>query len=183
LVGAVALAAGACGGGTDGTDAATADRAAASQSQAPGVEPVASRGYPREAATPAELQDLRAEGHDGFDRITIELGGTAAPSYRVAPVPGPVEMEDSDGPAPIEGETFLEIRFAGASAQTRSGTRSFQGPDRVPVPDGGVVTEVVRTGGTGGPLVFAVGLRAEAPFTVAVERDPTRLVVDVETGA
>jgi hypothetical protein len=183
LAGALALAAAACGGGTDGTDAATADRAAASQTQAPGVEPVTSRGYPREAATPAELQDLRAEGHDGFDRVTIELAGTAAPSYRVAPVRGPIEMEDSEGPAPIEGEAFLEIRFAGASAQTRSGTRSFQGPDRVPVPDGTVVTEVVRTGGTGGPLVFTVGLRAEAPFAVSVGSDPTRLVVDVGAGA
>lgn len=175
---------GAACGGASGTE--TTGAGAAGQSEPPAMvgEParqaVASDDYPRAGGEPALLGDVWASSHDGFDRVVVELRGDT-PSYRVAPVEGPVALEDSDDPAPIAGTSFIEVRLAPASVLTPSGARSFEGPDRVPVPDGGVVTEVVRTGGTGGPLTFAVGLDAPASFAVALRE--AQLVVDIAHGS
>jgi hypothetical protein len=145
----------------------------------PSAGPTASGDYPRSAGDPALLADVRAEGHEGFDRVVVELTGAEVPSYRVAAVEPPIERDDADGTAPVAGEAFLEIRLTPASVLDASGSRSYEGPDRIPVADGAVVTEVVRTGGTEGPLTFTVGLTSASPFAVDVLDDPTRLVVDI----
>lgn len=141
--------------------------------------PVASAGSPRPGGEAALLADVRVESHGGFDRIVVELTGGGVPSYQVAPVEPPIGRDDSDGPTPVAGEAFLEIRLTPASVLDPSGARTYQGPDRLPVPDGEVVTEVVRTGGTRGPLAFTVGLGAAARVAVDELDSPTRLVIDV----
>lgn len=140
--------------------------------------PVESEDQPR-AAEEALLADVRAAGHDGFDRVVVELTGAGEPAYRVAPVEPPIGRDDIDEPVPIEGEAFLEIRLPSGSLLDASGDRSYEGEDRIPVAGGDVVTEVVRTGGTAGPVAFTVGLDRAAPFAVDVLADPTRLVVDI----
>jgi hypothetical protein len=145
----------------------------------PDAGPTASGDYPRSGSDPASLADVRTEGHEGFDRVVVELSGAEVPSYRVAAVEPPIERDDGDGTAPVAGEAFLEIRLSPASVLDASGSRSYEGPDRIPVADGAVVIEVVRTGGTEGPLTFTVGLMSAAPFAVDVLDNPTRLVVDI----
>jgi hypothetical protein len=149
----------------------------------PNTGPAASGGYPSAGGEPALLADVRAESHEGFDRLVVELIGAEMPSYRVAPVEPPIDRADGDGggdgTAPVAGEAFVEIRLSPASVLDASGSRTYEGPDRIPVADGAVVTEVVRTGGTEGPLTFAVGLSSASPFAVGVLDNPTRLVVDI----
>lgn len=145
----------------------------------PTAGPIASDDYPRSGAEPSLLSDVRAESHDGFDRIVVELTGAEVPSYRVAEIAPPIGRDDSDGATPVAGEAFLEIRLSPAGVLDPSGARSYQGPDRITVADGAIVTEVVRTGGTEGPLAFAVGLESSSPFAVGVRDDPARLVVDI----
>jgi hypothetical protein len=145
----------------------------------PNAGPAASGGYPRAGGEPALLADVRSESHEGFDRVVVELTGGAVPNYRVSPVEPPIERGDGDGTAPVAGGAFLEIRLTPASVLDPSGSRTYEGPDRIPVADGAAVTEVVRTGGTEGPLTFAVGLTSASPFAVEVLDNPARLVVDI----
>jgi hypothetical protein len=145
----------------------------------PNTGPAASGGYPRAGGESALLADVRSESHEGFDRVVVELTGGAVPNYRVSPVEPPIERGDGDGTAPVAGGAFLEIRLTPASVLDPSGSRTYEGPDRIPVADGAAVTEVVRTGGTEGPLTFAVGLTSASPFAVEVLDNPARLVVDI----
>lgn len=144
----------------------------------PTAGPAASGDHARSGEEPALLADVRAEGHEGFDRVVVELDGAEVPSYRVAAVEPPIQRDDA-GTAPVAGHAFVEIRLSPASVLDASGSRSYEGPDRIPVADGSVVTEVVRTGGTEGPLTFTVGLTSASPFAVDVLDNPTRLVVDI----
>jgi hypothetical protein len=141
--------------------------------------PTVSDGEPRADSAPAVLADVRAEGHEGFDRVVVELDGPDVPGYRVALVDPPIRRDDSVDATPVAGEAFLEIRLAPASVLDASGSRGYEGPDRIPVADGTVVTEVVRTGGTEGPLTFTVGLGTVSSFAVGVLEGPARLVVDI----
>jgi hypothetical protein len=148
----------------------------------PTDQPVDSDGPAAPDDEPALLSDVRVESHEGFDRLVVELAGDVVPDYRVAPVEPPFRRDDSDSTAPVSGTAFLEISLTPASLLDASGTRTYQGPDRIPLPRGQVVTEVVRTGGTQGPLAFVVGLGGAARFAVDVLEGPTRLVVDIVAG-
>lgn len=148
----------------------------------PGTGPVQAGDFPAVTGPTAHLTDVRTARHDGFDRVVLEFAGTAAPGYRVAYVEPPITEDGSGAEVPVPGAAFLEVRAAPASGVDLSGDEpreTYTGPDRVAPTDGGVVTEVVRTGDFEGQLAWTIGLQQRVPFGVAVLEEPTRLVVDV----
>ncbi|MGY2075984.1 AMIN-like domain-containing (lipo)protein [Blastococcus sp. SYSU DS0828] len=182
------------GGSSDGDAAATASPTASptttalSDDQAvepvgdPGTAAVQGGGFPDADRPVAHLADVRAAGHDGFDRVVLEFEGDRVPSYRVSYVEPPVTQDASGRPVEIEGNAFLELRTSPASTVDLSGERPeqvYEGPERIEPTGGSVVTEVVQTGDFEANMAWTVGLQERVSFGVATLADPLRLVVDV----
>jgi hypothetical protein len=56
---------------------------------------------------------------------------------------------------------------------------SYRGPDRIALPGGAAVREVVKIGDWEATLVWVAGTGGELPFAVAELQHPARLVIDV----
>jgi hypothetical protein len=124
------------------------------------------------------LTDVRVGHHDAVDRVVLEFEGSGVPGWRVEHVDEAV-LDGSGHPVRLDGGTILQI---GVSGTEWPGPASayYDGPDRVPAPPGGPLTEV-HVGGTfeGYTQVFA-GAEDPTRFEVFVLTGPPRLVVDVE---
>lgn len=148
----------------------------------PGTGPVQAGDFPAVTGPTAQLTAVRTARHDGFDRVVLEFAGDVPPGYRVSYVEPPITEDGSGAEIPVPGSAFLQVRATPASGVDLSGDvprETYTGPDRVAPVDGGVVTEVVRTGDFEGQVAWTIGLQQRVPFGVAVLEDPTRLVVDV----
>jgi hypothetical protein len=142
-----------------------------------GTDPVVVAGTP---ADTSHLVDVRVAGHDGHDRVVLELDG-ALPSVDVRYADGPVTASGSGEVVPVDGAAVLTVRLEPASGVDLSGPtliETYPGPARVRG-DTATVTEVVRTGDFEGVLEWAVGLDRRAPFRVSTETAPARVVIDV----
>ena len=150
----------------------------------PRTEAIASDDFPAgfEGET-AYLVDVRLAPHEGFDRVVFELRGDDVPAYRVRPVDPPIRQAGSGHEVDVEGEAHLELTAQPASGVDLRGDDGYEetytGADRLPLPDGNIVREVVLTGDYEATLSWVVGLAEDAPFAVAVLRDPLRIVIDV----
>lgn len=147
-----------------------------------GTESILSHGFPSGAGEIAHLVDVRAAGHETFDRVVLEFDGDDMPSYRVTYVQPPVLRDGSGGNVSLAGDAFLELRLTPASGWDLTGAqprRTYDGPERLRPPFGTVVAEVVRTGDFEATLAWTVGLGYRAPFAVAMFDGPLRLVVDI----
>lgn len=132
----------------------------------------------------ALLTDVRVGEHEGFDRIVFEFAGNTVPSYRVAPADPPLTASGSGREVEVEGDSFLEVAFSGASGVDLSGgqpVETYTGPDRVDGDDTRTVTQVVQLGDFEGELRWVVGLSQQMPFSVGTLSGPARLVVDVQS--
>lgn len=128
----------------------------------------------------AHLVDVRVGGHDCFDRVAFELGGTGLPGYAVSYQPGPITEDASGEPVAVAGSAFLVVRMEPASGfDVDAGTPTYAGPERIAGPGGGPVAEVVRSGDFEAVLTWVIGVEGERPFTVNELGDPSRLVIDV----
>jgi len=185
----------ACAGADDGREASDSDVLTAgfrtavhpetsSDQLAPLGQPttgaVESDGFPG-GGEPTQLTDVRAAGHESFDRVVLEFAGPA-PEYRVAYVEPPVREQGSGRAVDVEGEAFLQITASPASGVSLGEDEireTYDGPDRLDPPYADVITEVVSTGDYEATLTWVIGLEHRVPFGVVVLEDPTRLVVDV----
>jgi hypothetical protein len=127
-------------------------------------------GYGVVARSPGRLTDVRVAAHDGFDRIVLEFDGAEVPGYKIAYVPPPVTADASGAVVPVEGTAFLQLATAPAAGAPR---------ERIAVPDGAAVRELVKIGDWEGTVTWAAGVDGERSFAVAELVQPTRLVVDV----
>jgi hypothetical protein len=135
----------------------------------------------------AVLTDVRAGQQACYDRLVLDLRGTAdVASWRVQYV-DQVRQEASGRPVPLRGGAFLQIS-AGASDHTAAGTPTYRPADpRELVGVGGFRTfrQVAWAGSFEGVSQIGLGVRGRLPFRVfAVPGIPetangTRVVIDV----
>ena len=121
-----------------------------------------------------QLVDVRVGDHDGFDRVVLELSGTATPGWGVSWSDEAV-AEGSGDVVPLEGDHVLTISASG-TAMPEPG--SFQVPARLG-PAGAVAEVQVNGWFEGYTQVFAGVEGDERPFRVFTLTDPPRLVVDI----
>jgi len=121
-----------------------------------------------------QLVDVRVGEHDGFDRVVLELSGTATPGWGVAWSDEAV-AEGSGDVVPLEGDRVLTISASG-TAMPEPG--SFEVPARLG-PSGAVAEVQVNGWFEGYTQVFAGVEGDERPFRVFTLTDPPRLVVDI----
>lgn len=121
-----------------------------------------------------QLVDVRVGDHDGFDRVVLELSGTATPGWGVAWSDEAV-AEGSGDVVPLEGDHVLTI---GASGTAMPEPGSFEVPARLG-PAGAVAEVQVNGWFEGYTQVFAGVEGDERPFRVFTLTDPPRLVVDI----
>lgn len=125
--------------------------------------------------------DVRAAGHEGFDRVVVELAGTGAPGWVVRPLDAPL-AEGSGEERDVSGETFLGLVVRGVGLPQDTGVPEYGGPREVVPSDTGVVVEVEAGGVLEGAWDGVVGLTAQRPFRVFALEDPPRVVLDVAHG-
>jgi len=130
-------------------------------------------GYGVGSRSPGRLTDVRVAAHDGFDRIVLEFDGAEVPGYQVAYIPPPVTADASGAVVPVEGTAFLQLAVSPAAGAPS---------ERIAVPDGVAVRELVKIGDWEGTVTWAAGVDGERPFAVAELAHPTRLVIDVLRG-
>jgi len=121
-----------------------------------------------------QLVDVRVGEHDGFDRVALELSGTATPGWGVAWSDEAV-AEGSGDVVPLEGDHVLTISASG-TAMPEPG--SFEVPARLG-PAGAVAEVQVNGWFEGYTQVFAGVEGDERPFRVFTLTNPPRLVVDI----
>jgi hypothetical protein len=121
-----------------------------------------------------QLVDVRAGEHDGFDRVVLELSGTATPGWGVAWSDEAV-AEGSGDVVPLEGDHVLTISASGTALPEPG---SFEVPARLG-PAGAVAEVQVNGWFEGYTQVFAGVEGEERPFRVFTLADPPRLVVDI----
>ena len=121
-----------------------------------------------------QLVDVRVGEHDGFDRVVLELSGTATPGWGVAWSDEAV-AEGSGDVVPLEGDHVLTISASG-TAMPEPG--SFEVPARLG-PAGAVAEVQVNGWFEGYTQVFAGVEGDERPFRIFTLTDPPRLVVDI----
>ena len=121
-----------------------------------------------------QLVDVRVGEHDGFDRVVLELSGTATPGWGVAWSDEAI-AEGSGDVVPLEGDHVLTISASG-TAMPDAG--SFEVPARLG-PAGDVAEVQVNGWFEGYTQVFAGVEGDERPFRVFTLTDPPRLVVDI----
>ena len=121
-----------------------------------------------------QLVDVRVGEHDGFDRVVLELSGTATPGWGVAWSDEAV-AEGSGDVVPLEGDHVLTISASGTALPEPG---SFEVPARLG-PAGAVAEVQVNGWFEGYTQVFAGVEGEERPFRVFTLADPPRLVVDI----
>ncbi|MGY2003713.1 AMIN-like domain-containing (lipo)protein [Blastococcus sp. SYSU DS1024] len=147
----------------------------------PGTDTVETGDFPG-GGTPAYLTDVRAAGHEDFDRFVLEFEGEEVPSYRVGYVEPPITEDGSGRQVGVAGSAFLEVRVSPASGVDLSGDEpreTYPGRDQITAPGGQVIAEAVKTGDFEAMLTWTIGLEERVPFGVTTFSDPARLVVDV----
>ena len=121
-----------------------------------------------------QLVDVRLGDHDGFDRVVLELSGTATPGWSVSWEDEAV-ADGSGDVVPLEGDRVLTISASG-TAMPEPG--SFEVPARLG--PAGALAEVQVNGWFEGYTQVFAGIKGDPrPFRVFTLTDPPRLVVDV----
>jgi hypothetical protein len=122
---------------------------------------------------------VRVARQDGFDRVVLELAGSAegVPGWRIGYENDP-RRDGSGDPVDVQGASVLVVRVLGAGYPFDTGQTEASS---VSVPaDTGVVQDVVLGSVFEGTYEAFVGVRSQTPFQVTRLADPTRLAVDIE---
>lgn len=149
--------------------AATADPDIVLATAAAGVNSAPKTARP---SAPAHLAvtGVRVGSHEDVDRVVVDFTGGGEPGWFADYVTTP-RQEFLGQPLEVEGAAYLNVLIDGT---TYPQDISF---DRV---NGtGSVVEVVNGGTAGGRSQILIGLRSEAPYSVSVVPNPTRLVIDI----
>lgn len=136
-------------------------------------------GAPQTDAIGLSLTHISVAPGDGYDRVTIQFSGPAAPGWDVRYVGQPVRISTND-PFPVAGVTILEVRLREAPNPFSTGAPPYTGPAVLPGPAGGSIAEV-KLGGTFRNVTQAfIGTsRKYPPFRVTALESPPRIVVDI----
>ncbi|MDH6540510.1 hypothetical protein ACFXJO_09965 [Streptomyces lavendulae] len=120
--------------------------------------------------------NARWGGHCTYDRIVIDLQGSAPP-VTVTPVPQLV-YDGSGKPVPLAGKYFLEIRLHPAAGHDDAGQNVYQGPKLQKIYLS-KLKGLALTGDYEGYVTFGAAFDTKPAFTTSVLHSPERYVVDV----
>jgi hypothetical protein len=127
------------------------------------------------------VSDIRIGGHDGFDRVVFELGGTGTPGWNVQYVDA-ASSQGSGTAVGVTGDAILQVTLTGAGYPYDTGVEEFaRGP--LTSAESTVVSEVVWDATFEGTSVAFIGATAKYPFRVYALTDPARVVVEVAHAA
>jgi hypothetical protein len=138
------------------------------------------------AAAPAGAQSaptlvaVRAGRHAGFDRVVFEFRGPIPATRQVRWVDQLVQ-DGSGEPVPVAGGADLEVVFQGANAHDDRG-RPTVSPRRFS-PGFTALKEVAQVGDFEAVVGYGLGVDRKRPLEVSTLSGPSRLVVDIQTGA
>jgi hypothetical protein len=138
------------------------------------------------AAAPAGAQSaptlvaVRAGRHAGFDRVVFEFRGPIPATRQVRWVDQLVQ-DGSGEPVPVAGGADLEVVFQGANAHDDRGRPTVL-PRRFS-PGFTALKEVAQVGDFEAVVAYGLGVDLKRPLEVSTLSGPSRLVVDIQTGA
>lgn len=151
-------------------------------------DPAPAGDYSTQAAeaTPGDgsylgIKDVRIGSHDGFDRIVIEFIGEGEPGYWVRYEDMPTQ-QGSGNPISVSGAHKLAIDVRGTGYPFDFNVEDYPtGPVK---PEGTSAISEVRGFGTfEGSTQYVAGVDGECrPFKVFKAQNPTRLIIDIQTG-
>ena len=127
----------------------------------------------------APITNVRAGRHACFDRVVIDISGTAN-GYHVQYVSA-VHSEGSGQLLPLRGGAFLEVVvFDPAYNSSYISTYNPANPSELVNVSGWQTLRQLSFGGSfEGYTTIGLGVRARLPFEVFVLTGPTRIVIDV----
>lgn len=120
--------------------------------------------------------NARWGGHCTYDRIVIDLQGSAPP-VTVTPV-SQLVYDGSGKPVPLAGKYFLEIRLHPAAGHDDAGQNVYQGPKLQKIYLS-KLKGLALTGDYEGYVTFGAAFDTQPAFTTSVLHSPERYVVDV----
>jgi hypothetical protein len=124
------------------------------------------------------VSDIRVGGHDGFDRVVLEVGGEGTPGWDVRYVDQASSQGKGD-PVEVAGDAVLQVTLTGAGYPYDTGVEEYSAASPLSAADTDAVTEVVFDATFEGTTVAFVGTTARAPFRVYLLESPTRVVLEV----
>ncbi|WP_097182585.1 AMIN-like domain-containing (lipo)protein [Blastococcus haudaquaticus] len=127
------------------------------------------------------VSDIRIGGHDGFDRVVFEVGGTGTPGWDVQYVDA-ASSQGSGEAIDVAGDAVLQVTLTGAGYPYDTGVEEYAGGPLTSAAST-VVTEVVWDATYEGTSVAFIGATTEYPFRVYALSDPARVVVEVAHAA
>ena len=151
------------------------------------VEPV--EGVPSTQARDAEgtpgvkaVTEVRTGAHDRFDRIAFEVAGDGEVGWAIDYVSEALEPGTGD-PIEVAGDAILRVEIAEVSlpADLPDDIETWA-TDRLGLPDGIAITEVVNGTVFEGRHTIFIGTTGVLPYVVQRLSDPQRVVVDVFRG-
>ncbi|WRZ88306.1 hypothetical protein OHB54_04130 [Streptomyces sp. NBC_01007] len=124
---------------------------------------------------PARIVNARWAGHCTYDRLAIDVRGTA-PAVTVKPVQTP-RYDPSGKKVPLTGKYFLEIRLSPAVAHDSAGRSVYQGPRlvKIQLPK---LKGLALTGDFEGVVNFATAFQTKPTYKVFKLHSPERVVLD-----
>jgi hypothetical protein len=123
------------------------------------------------------VSDIRIGGHDGYDRVVFEVGGTGTPGWDVRYVDEATSQGSGDA-VEVAGDAVLQVTLTGAGYPYETGVDEFSG-GALTGSGTSSVTEVVYDATFEGTAVAFVGTGERSPFRVYALENPTRVVLEV----
>lgn len=131
----------------------------------------------RSAPPVAILREVRAAGHQGYDRLVFEFSEGPLPGYHIEYAGGAVHECGSGREIDLSGENRLIVRLEPAQAHDDRGNATIE--ERRLTPALGTLKELSITCDFEGQVEWVLGLAARAPYRVIELGEPPRLVLDV----
>ncbi|MER5473539.1 hypothetical protein ABZX90_26235 [Streptomyces sp. NPDC002935] len=124
---------------------------------------------------PARIVNARWAGHCTYDRLVIDVRGSA-PTVGVKPV-RTLRYEASGKKVPLAGKYFLEIRLSPAVAHDDAGNSVYKGPRlvKIQLPK---LKGLALTGDFEGVVSFGSAFQTKPAYKVFKLHGPERVVLD-----
>lgn len=158
---------------------------AASSPPLPTVEPSGDAGFACDLPVSgdgtvirANITDVRAGTHDGYDRIVFQFRG-GIPQFDIKSATPPFTADPSGLPLTVQGSSFISITLHGGTAQTETGASSYGGPRNFHL-DFPTLVNLVQGGDFEAVSTWYAGLTRPACLRVSTLTAPDRLVIDVQ---
>ncbi|MGW4702489.1 AMIN-like domain-containing (lipo)protein [Streptomyces sp. NPDC004285] len=125
---------------------------------------------------------VRTGAHPDYDRVVVDLGGSALPTVLDASVgTSGIYTDNAEGEprrVPLDGASYLTLQLMGVNNSTTTGQNSFTGPavQQLALPS---VKGYALAGGHEGYFRFGLALGAHSSYRVFTLTSPNRLVIDV----